>query len=291
MLCQLSYRPQLPIVNDTTAVSLTRPSRSLPPGPATGTSPVLDPGPTAPSSTQTRPCHRRKPDPATGTNPAAIARVPTLEGMSFSARTHHKPAVMPPELLDREAPGSDPAHHSEAAHLTAHAIVHQGRSGVEPEVLDRLIKLADSDGLLELAELWSASSAVSLPGTLWRLYVLRRAVMNDAHRWSALFRAGMSVDDVTVVVAGVADPPGPTEVVEVTTAILTGAYTGDFAVALERAAAFCRLVAAGQAAHADSAEAHATQHARALTESSRRLASTASDLVASAEMWRRNQLE
>ena len=211
--------------------------------------------------------------------------------MSSLARTHHKPAVMPPELLDREAPGSDPAHHSEAAHLTAQAIVRRGRSGVAPDVLDRLIKLADSDGLIELAELWSTSPAVSLPGTLWRLYVLRRAVMNDADRWSTLFRAGKSVDDVTVVVAGVADPPGPAEMVEVTTAILTGAYTGDFAVALERAAAFCRVIAAGQAAHADSAETHAAYHARSLTESSRRLAATASDLLASAEMWRHSHLE
>ena len=47
---------------------------------------------------------------------------------------------------------------------------------------------------------------------------------------------------------GVAEPPGPAEMQQLTDAILTGVFDGDLAIALERAAAFCRVVASGRAA-------------------------------------------
>jgi hypothetical protein len=64
--------------------------------------------------------------------------------------------------------------------------------------------------------------------------------------------------------------------------ILRGAFTGDFAVALERAAAFCLVVAAGRA--------YATEGTAAATGAAR-LQELAIDLTACAKLWRAGRLE
>ena len=75
---------------------------------------------------------------------------------------------------------------------------------------------------------------------------------------SADYAAGIRFTDVNHVVAGVAEPPGPAELRELTDAILRGVFDGDLAFALQRAAAFCRVVAAGRADRADTTDARRT---------------------------------
>src|SRR4029079_12949147 len=75
--------------------------------------------------------------------------------------------------------GYDPALRNEAAHTTAAALVHQGRANTDPEVVARLVSLVEREGLDVVAALWSDSPADSLPGALWRLYVLREWVRRD----------------------------------------------------------------------------------------------------------------
>ncbi len=62
---------------------------------------------------------------------------------------------------------------------------------------------------------------------------------------------GVAAAPVHDVVAGVADAPGPADVRVVADAVLSGVYTGELDVALERAAAFCRVLATGAAFDAD----------------------------------------
>jgi hypothetical protein len=92
-------------------------------------------------------------------------------------------------------------------------------------------------------------------------------------------------------VAGVAEPPGADEVKVMADAILSGAFDGDFDVALERSAAFCRIVALGQTHHADAVDVSNEKHGSKLTHSSHLLTKTAEDLEAAAEAWRRGQLD
>lgn len=193
-------------------------------------------------------------------------------------------------MLDRYEGGVDPARLSEAAHATAAALVHRGRANSDPAVLDKLIRLADAEGLEEIAQLWAASPAVTLPGSLWRLYALRRTVLQDPERLAAYFRDGEHQAPVHRAVAGVAEPPGPQELVEMTTAILAGAFTGDYDMALQRAAAFCRVVALGEAAHADAADAASPARGSALTQAAKRLNGTAEDLDTAASQWRQGLL-
>ena len=62
--------------------------------------------------------------------------------------------------------------------------------------------------------------------------------------------------------------------------ILSGAFDGDFDVALERSAAFCRIVALGQTHHADAAEPPVRSTAPSSRCSSHLLVKTAEDLEA-----------
>ncbi|MFJ6279621.1 hypothetical protein [Arthrobacter subterraneus] len=204
---------------------------------------------------------------------------------------HHKPKPFAPVDFEVFAGGADPSRVSEAAHLAAHALVHHGREADDPAVTQRLVQLADQQGLEAVAEMWAESPARSLPGALWRLYALRAATQQNPDRIAAYFKAGKEVAQVSKVVAGVAEPPGADEVQQMADTILSGAFDGEFDVALERFAAFCRVIALGQTNHADDAETSNGAHASKLTRSSHQLVKTAEDLEHAAASWRRGELD
>ncbi|GAB3553141.1 hypothetical protein GCM10027404_25020 [Arthrobacter tumbae] len=204
---------------------------------------------------------------------------------------HHKPKPFAPVDFEVFPGGADPSRVSEAAHLAAHALVHHGRETDDPVVTQRLVQLADQQGLEAIAELWAESPARSLPGALWRLYALRAATQQNPEKIAAFFNAGKEVSQVSKVVAGVAEPPGADEVQQMADTILSGAFDGEFDVALERFAAFCRVVALGQTNHADDADTSNGAHATKLTRSSHQLVKTAEDLEHAAASWRRGELD
>ena len=161
-----------------------------------------------------------------------------------SSRRAHRPAQW--ETFEHvSAPIDWPGARAEVAHDCAAAVLRAGRTGQQPAAA--AVGLADSVGLDELADLWRDAAPSSLPGVLWSLYVLRAWCRSAPAEVTRLYAAGRHWQPVDEVVAGVADPPGPVEIVQTAESVLTGVFTGDFAVALERAAAFHRIVAAGRA--------------------------------------------
>jgi hypothetical protein len=186
----------------------------------------------------------------------------------------------------------DPADRSALAHSTAAAVVRLGRSEHgDADLTARLVGLADEAGLDALADLWRASAPDSLPGTLWALYLLRTWVQVSAEEAARVYAAGRRVAEVSDAVAGVADPPGPAEVACFGDAVLTSVFDGDLAVALERAAAFSRVVAAGRLALADDADdrgddVEATRQTRLASGNAR----MADRLGQAARLWRADAL-
>ena len=151
-------------------------------------------------------------------------------------------------FFDAVAEGADPAAVNEAADRAATLLVRGARESGDTEVADRLIHLADSEGIETIAEAWSGFPADSLAGCLWRLYLLRSWVYADPVGVAAEYEAGRVRAQVARVVAGVADPPGPDELKSMVDQVLRGIAEGDFADVLFRAAAFARVVATGRAA-------------------------------------------
>ena len=187
--------------------------------------------------------------------------------------------------------GADPARISEAAHLSAHALVQAGKLNDDPEVRERLVRLAEDEGLEVIAELWSKAPARSLPGALWRLYAIRAATVNNPEAMASFFAAGARQAQVERLVAGAAEPPGAEELCAMTSSILTGAFDGEFDVALERTAAYCRVIALGQAEQADAAELSHPERATLMTTRAHALVKTAEDLESAAASWRAGELD
>lgn len=192
-----------------------------------------------------------------------------------------RPLFFGPQDLEAHGGLVDPVREIEAAHESAAVLVRSGRTGADPELTARLVALVDELGIATVADLWSARPPRSLPGALWRLYALREWVHRDPATASREYAAGVKFAGVQHAVAGAAEPPGPEQLTALVDAVLRGVFDGDLAVALERAASFCRVVSAGRAEIGEGEPS--ALRAAALLE-------TATDLDAAAGLWRRGEL-
>ncbi len=165
----------------------------------------------------------------------------------MDASRFHRPALPGDATFDDLPGGEDPAVRAEAGARVATLLVRGARDTHDQAVAERVVRLADEQGLDELAQLWATAPADSLAGALWRLYLLRAWVHRDPALASREFAAGRGRAPVHEVVAGVVDPPGPDEVRQLTDTVLRGVVVADLAVTFERAAAFARVVAIGRA--------------------------------------------
>lgn len=203
----------------------------------------------------------------------------------------HKPVRRPSETFDRRFAAEDPAEVSRAAHSTAAALLSRVRDERDARAVDRLVGFTERHGIDDIAELWSHSPAKSLPGSLWRLYLVQLSIHDDPATAALLYERGRTeLHSMDAVVAGAPVPAGPGELVELIDAILRGAFQGDFAVALDRTAAFCRVQASGATHLADDHEPTEPHRATELTTRALRLATYAGDLAAAARLWRRDAL-
>ncbi|WP_152188477.1 hypothetical protein [Georgenia satyanarayanai] len=205
-------------------------------------------------------------------------------------RKHRRPAMLDAQTAERIVGDVDPALRSQAAHTTAAVLVGRGRAGAEdPELVSRLVSLVDTEGLDTIAALWSQSPSTTLPGALWRLYLMREWVRADPARVADRFSLGRHRAEVAGVIAGVVEPPGPSDVAQLADAVLAGVYEGDLDVALDRAAAFIRVVATGSALDADWIDDD--ELAGRLTRRASALLRTAEELEHAADMWRVGTLD
>ena len=146
-------------------------------------------------------------------------------------RPHHRPMTPGDGFFEALEGGADPLRVSEAADRAATLLVRGARDAGDAEIAERVVHLADAEGLETLAELWAGAPADSLAGCLWRLYLLRSWVYADPTGAAAQFDAGRLRAPVARVVAGVAEPPGPEELKAMVDQVLRGIAVGDFAEA------------------------------------------------------------
>ncbi|MFZ2014414.1 MAG: hypothetical protein WAV00_11370 [Nocardioides sp.] len=165
----------------------------------------------------------------------------------MSQRPHHRPAVPGDRFFEGLEAEHDPMLLAQAADRAAVLLVRGARESDDADVAERVLHLADTEGIEEIAAAWADRPADSVAGCLWRLYLLRSWVYADPVAVAREFDAGRARAAVDGVVAGVADPPGPDELRAMVDQVLRGISTGDFADVLLRAAAFARVVATGRA--------------------------------------------
>lgn len=204
---------------------------------------------------------------------------------------HRRPVRRPTTAFDNLVGAHDPAEETRAAHATASALLTRVRADTSGVSAERLVAFTAEHGIDEIAELWAKAPSRTLPGALWRLYLLQLAIHGDPQTAALLYERGRKeLPSTDAVVAGAPVPASPDELVALIDTILRGAFRGDFAVALERAAAFCRVQASGATHTADDYEPTEPVRASELTTRALRLSSYAQDLAASAVLWRTGAL-
>ncbi len=105
----------------------------------------------------------------------------------------HKPALFGGGAFESMPGGEDPAAVLRAAHESARLLLARARDADDPAVVDRLVHYTDDHGIDALAELWARSAPPSLPGALWRIYLVRLMIRQDSDQVAMLFQRGTEV--------------------------------------------------------------------------------------------------
>ena len=222
-----------------------------------------------------------------------------------------RPAQLNPAVADNLAGGMDPQAIDDIAHTTAEALLDRVHHTQDPQVVARVLTLVEHEGVDLVAELWSKSDPESLPGILWRLYMMRTWMVRNRGSVARLWRVGEPAAGAASAIAGIDPAPEAADIVRTADSILRGAFTGDFAVALERAGVFCAVVSLGmrgeakalrqRLAEVERGEAatliqeadieRAAQQAGAWSKQGESLADTAKVFAKGAKLWRAGMLE
>lgn len=162
----------------------------------------------------------------------------------------HKPQLPGSGHFEAQPDREDPAETAAAGHRIATLLVRGPRDGADrqadQDLVERVLHLADTEGLATIAELWAHAPADTLAGSLWRLYALRTWVHRNPETAAHEYGAGKPFAPVHEVLAGVVDPPGPAEVITLVDTVVRGIVGPAFDVTLDRAAAFAHIVGIGR---------------------------------------------
>ena len=180
-------------------------------------------------------------------------------------RQFHRPARLDPEAAESIEGAIDTAASSELAHQAAQALfgdsplAHDGPGAGDPgEWITRpgVVAVVAAHGVDAVAELWADSPATTLPGVLWRLFLVREWIRRDpalvARRYATVVDLTGRDDKVLArfeAALAEADPaPSPLDVRALLDRVLTGRADGGLPAlvpVLATVAAFLRALAAG----------------------------------------------
>ena len=217
-----------------------------------------------------------------------------------------RPAQMAEGIADKLQGGLDPQEISEMSHATAQSLLNRVHKSQDPQVVQKVLTLVESEGIDLIAELWSHAAPETLPGIMWRLYTRRTWMRKHRQNIAALWSLGEPAEGAASAITGVEEFPTADDITATADSILTGAFTGDFAVALDRASAFVDVVAAGMETEANRKRrrylsdggAQSSPDAKraaavtmSLMQSSATLDRTAKEFHVGAELWRQGRLD
>ena len=186
-------------------------------------------------------------------------------------RQFHRPARLDPEVAESIEGAADTASSSELAHRAAQALLggrslpddshssyDDGASDDPGEWITRpgVVAAVAAHGVDAVAELWAESPATTLPGALWRLFLVREWIRRDPELVDRRYATVIDLtgaDDATNArlesALGEARPaPSPTDLREHLDAVLAGSVEGsvtEIAPLLSATAGFLRALAAG----------------------------------------------
>ncbi|MCI7552082.1 MAG: hypothetical protein PUK40_05960 [Actinomycetaceae bacterium] len=175
-----------------------------------------------------------------------------------------RPAQMKPEQLDLIEAKTDIPFDLEIAHATANAVVPIAGAEIDHDASERILKVIESDGIDSLAETWAEAPNDSLPGILWRGYLLAEWIHRFPQEVAVRVRAAeVAGDDNAEAPSGTpqsvgsgqepdssagedssrgAAVPQARTIEEAWETVFRGDFTGDFAAVLADSAQFTAFI-------------------------------------------------
>ena len=109
-------------------------------------------------------------------------------------KTPRRPAMLDAEQAENIPGAEDGASSSQVAHLVAQTLL-----GIEKDSdqnVQHLRELLESGGVDTVSELWSASPANTLPGKLWRVYLVYQWYLRDPKLVNERFQQGLAALEI-----------------------------------------------------------------------------------------------
>ena len=162
----------------------------------------------------------------------------------MSERSFRRPASLDQAEAEAIVGDEDPAAESEIAHTTAWALLGVPNADFDEAAVAKLRESVRTEGVDIIAAAWSKSPEFTLPGALWRIYLLwqwsqlNTEVLTDRYQEGLDALGGKGVD--------VHDQPPLEEVIRGVEGVLAGyANEDDLATVLESSAQAMRIMAMG----------------------------------------------
>lgn len=166
--------------------------------------------------------------------------------MEDDHRKPRRPAILDAEDAEYIIGDEDPADGSTLAHTSAWALMGVGDDEFGPEAIQRLREMIRREGTDVVAGLWSRSPEFTLPGALWRLYLVAQWYHRDPERLQRRFEEGRRAR----VIPGLEQPvdiPDLAAVMAEVDALLEGRRTDDdLGPVISGASRVLRILAAGE---------------------------------------------
>lgn len=159
-------------------------------------------------------------------------------------RKFRRPAMLDPKQAEEIVGDVDPAEEAETAHTSAWALMGVPNADFDEQSVERLRKTVREQGVDVVAGLWDRSPENTLPGALWRIYLLwqwnqmNKNVLEErfAEGIEALSNAGRDTSNL----------PSLDETLRAVGGVLAGYATDDdLAAVFEATAQVMRIMAAG----------------------------------------------
>lgn len=163
----------------------------------------------------------------------------------MESRKFRRPAMLSPEEAEEIVGDVDPADEAEVAHTSAWALMGVPNADFDADAVAHLRDTVREKGVDIVANLWDRSPDFTLPGALWRLYLLWQWHQMDAQVLQERYDEGVAVlrKEHPEELKGVAPLAETIRAIE---GVLAGYATEDeLAPVLESAALTMRVMAAG----------------------------------------------
>ena len=216
----------------------------------------------------------------------------------IGANRPSRPAQMDPAMLAQIEGGTDPQIVNEISHTSAAVLLNRVHKTQTPEIVERVLNLVENEGIEIIADLWSKAEAQSLPGMLWRLYLLRTSLRKNGDSYAAYWRIGQPEATSASAITGVDESPTKEDIARLADSILSGAFTGDFAVALYRASAFSAIISRGMRTYAkklsqnaQNSESSSAQKIANVLHTCANMHALSLDFASGAKLWQAGKLD